>query len=211
MRKLIACLLIAAASTAATAQLQITEWMYSGTNGEFFELTNVGPSPVDMTGATFVDNDILHTPIDISAIGTVAAGQSVILTETDAATFRTAWGLESSVVVLNYTDFGLGRNDSIIITDSLSNLIDSLAYGDQDEGTVRTQNASAWAFAVDLDTPASFVLSTVGDAQGSWTSTGGDIGNPGSYLSAPVPEPSTYAAIAGVLALGLAIRRRKQA
>lgn len=39
-----------AAATPALAQVQITEWMYSGNSGEYIEFTNLGASAVDFAG-----------------------------------------------------------------------------------------------------------------------------------------------------------------
>ena len=41
----------------ASATMRITEYMYSGVGGEFVEFTNVGSSPVNMTGWSFSDED----------------------------------------------------------------------------------------------------------------------------------------------------------
>ena len=104
-------------SAQASAAIRITELMYSGSNGEFVELTNTGTTPIDMTGWKFSDSNratapvgptlngagttsTTTTPFDLSGFGTVQPGQSVVFTESTADAFRTAWSLPSSVAVL---------------------------------------------------------------------------------------------------------------
>ena len=55
-----------------------------------------------------------------------------------------------------------------------------------------------------------WVLASVGDAYGSYASSFGDVGNPGRFVYAPVPEPETYALMLaglGVLAAARRLRR----
>ena len=40
----------------ADAAIRITEWMYSGDDGEFIEFTNTGAAAVDLTGWSFSDS-----------------------------------------------------------------------------------------------------------------------------------------------------------
>ena len=42
----------------AHAQMRITEFSYSATNGEFVEFTNVGSTSVDMSGYTFRKDEV---------------------------------------------------------------------------------------------------------------------------------------------------------
>jgi hypothetical protein len=72
---------VLAALTAGTAnaQMRITEWMYNGAT-EFMEFTNVGASSIDMTGWSYDDSDRVPGSVDLTAFGSVAAGESVILT-----------------------------------------------------------------------------------------------------------------------------------
>ncbi|BAQ65373.1 ExeM/NucH family extracellular endonuclease [Geminocystis sp. NIES-3709] len=174
--------------------IQITEFIYSGANGEFIEFTNLGTIAVDMTGWSFDDDSRTSGSFSLTSFGTVQAGESIILTESDANTFRTAWGLDASVKVIGNLTQNLGRNDEINLYDNNGTLIDRLTYGDQTfTGTVRTQNASAWAFEEFLDSQTitnNWVLSAVNDAQSSYASTGGDIGNPGGYLPVLPPAPT---------------------
>src|SRR5262245_36585099 len=90
--------LAACLSTGATAhaQIRITEWMYNETP-EFVEFTNVGLSPIDMTGWSFHDNSRAPGSASLTAFGTVAPNESVIITEDVEADFRTKWGLPGSV------------------------------------------------------------------------------------------------------------------
>lgn len=179
--------------TSLAPNIQITEYMYSGGNGEFIEFTNLGTTPVDMTGWSFDDDSRTPGSFSLSAFGTLQVGESVILTETDANTFHTAWGLAPTVKVIGgLNSNNLGRNDEINLYDNNNQLVDRLTYGDQNNpGTIRTQNVSGWTEATNLDdtTTTNWRLSSVNDAQNSRTSTGGDVGNPGIYNTGTTPTP----------------------
>ncbi|EFA68633.1 ExeM/NucH family extracellular endonuclease [Cylindrospermopsis raciborskii] len=173
------------AETAPTIQIRITEYMYSGANGEFVELTNIGNTTVDLTDWSYDDNSRIPGSFSLSGFGTVQAGESVIFTEaTNTSDFRTAWGLAPSVKVIAGSNQGLGRADEINIYNQNNQRVDRLTYDDGTiSGSVRTQNVSAWTGVTNLglNDATKWQLSTVADAQGSVTSTGGDIGNPGRY------------------------------
>ncbi len=171
------------------AQIRITEYLYSGANGEFVEFTNVGSTSIDMTGWSF--DDITRHPgvHNLSAFGIVQPGESVIVTESDPSVFRSAWGLCAGIKITgNYTNDNLGRADEINLYDASSNLVDRLTYDDQSLGGPRANGASAWVTAAGLgaNNPTLWTLSTVGDSEGSFRSSGGDIGSPGKSTRATV-------------------------
>ena len=204
--KLLTLAAFAAFVPVSEAAMVITEWMYSGTDGEFIEFTNTGATAVDMAGWSYDDNSQLPGEFDLSAFGMVQPGQSVIITEAVAADFITAWSLDSSVLVLGEYSNSLGRGDEINLYNGL-NLVDRLTYGDQDiAGSIRTQNVSG------VTDPSNYAandvtgwyLSSIGDGI-STTSTGGDIGSPGI---AAIPEPAV--SILGGLALVCVGFRRKR-
>lgn len=188
----------------AAAQMEITEWMYSGDDGEFIEFTNVGASAIDMTGWSFDDDSLAPGAVDLSAFGVVEPGESVILTEALASDFASAWGL-IDVSIIGELSANLGRGDQINLFDASNSLVDQLTYGDEDyPGTPRTKDAScnipAAGYAAVL-AQTDWTLATVGDAFGSWESAGGDIASPGV-----VPEPVTLLLL---LVGGLTIVRRR--
>ena len=176
--------------SAAKAQIRITEYMYSGANGEFVEFTNVGSTAIDMTGWSF-DDATRHVGVhSLSSFGIVQPGESVIVTETTpVSAFRTAWNLCATIKIAGgYTNDNLGRADEINLYDSAGNQVDRLTYDDQSLGGPRTQNKSAWVSAAGLgaNTPTQWTLSATGDAEGSFASSGGDIGSPGKSTRATV-------------------------
>jgi predicted extracellular nuclease len=207
MQKFTAALVLASIAGAANAQIRITEWMYQGANGEFIEFTNIGGAPVDMTGWSFDDDSRLPGTQSLSAFGVVLPGESVILTEATAAAFRAAWSLPASVKVIGGLTANLGRNDEINLYDNSNNLIDRLTYGDQNfPGSIRTQNRSGNPIndaALGANNPFDWVLATAGDIYGSYSSSGGDLGNPGFYI----PAPGAAALLCSLAAFGLRRRR----
>jgi uncharacterized protein YjiK len=166
--------------------IQITEYSYSSVNGEFVEFTNTGTSAVDMTGWSFDDNSRVAASFSLSGFGVVKPGESVIITETDATVFRTAWGLSATVKILGGSDRALQRADEINLYDNSGALVDRLTYDDATiAGSPRTQNVSAYTDPANLgkNDASKWKLSTVSDIQGGKTSvTGGDIGSPGTTL-----------------------------
>jgi predicted extracellular nuclease len=211
--KFLLALLPLVAAGAAQAEIEITEWMYTGPSGEFVEFTNLGDSAVDFTGWSYDDDSRTPGVADLSAFGLVAPGQSVLITESAADAFRSAWSLAAGVKVIGGITNNLGRNDEINLFDASGALVDRLTYGDGAfPGTIRTQNVSGTpltqADLVPQKVTAGWVLSASGDAFGSYAATGGDIGNPGLF-TAPIPEPSTYAMLLAGLALVAGAARRR--
>jgi hypothetical protein len=199
-----------ATSVAAQASVYITEWMYNG--DEFIEFTNRGPAPVDFTGWSYDDDSRTPGAVSLSAFGTVAAGESVILAESSAAAFRATWGLADTVKVIGGNGVNLGRNDEINLYDATSALVDRLTYGDQSfPGTIRTLNISGnpgTPSALGTNDVADWVLSFAGDGFGSYAA-GDFVANPGTYDVAAVPEPSTYALLLAGLAAIFGVARRR--
>jgi hypothetical protein len=171
--------------------LRITEWMYSGGSGEFIELTNMTASAIDVTGWSFDDDHRVAGAFDLSAFGVVQPGESVVVTESDASAFAAAWGLDPEVKIIGLlgdaTGNNLGRDDEINIYDSVGNLVDRLAYGDQAfPGSVRTQNNSGQTAPENLgaNDPTLWELSAPGDAFGSYAASTAEHGTPGFYSGA---------------------------
>ena len=202
---ILAATVIAAGS--ASGQIYITEWAYSVDGGEFVEFTNVGNSPIDMTGWSYDDNSQLPGEFDLSAFGVVQPGESVVITEATETAFRTNWALAPSVQVIGEYTNNLGRADEINLFDNGGNLIDRLTYGDEVfVGSIRTQGASGnpiSAAALGANDVFQWQLSFVGDSFGSYAALTLEVGNPGSYIPAP--------ASAALLGLGglVAVRRKR--
>ena len=193
----------------ANAQMRITEWMYSGS--EFIEFTNVGTSSVDMTGWSYDDDSEIPGTVDLSTFGIVAAGESVILSEDDEATFRSDWGLGSTVKIIGSNAANLGRADEINLYDASTALVDRLTYGDEDfVGSIRTRDASGnpiTAATLGANDVYQWQLAYVGDSFGTYTSSvSGVLGNPGSYIS--IPEPGSIVLLILGVAGVIACRRR---
>lgn len=170
--------------------MRITEWMYQGAGGEFFELTNMSEEPIDMTGWSMDDDHAVPGAFDLSGFGVVASGESVIVTEALGSAFRDAWGIAPEVKIIDQlgavTGNNLGRNDQIIIFDEGGNIVDRLDYGDQTyPGSIRTQGISGQACAASLgqNDVLAWTLSAVGDEFGSYAASTGEVGTPGFYLS----------------------------
>jgi predicted extracellular nuclease len=165
-----------------------------------------------MAGWSFDDNHRIPGVVDLSAFGTVAAGESVILTDASIANFRTSWNLSEAVKVIGGNTANLGREDEINLYNASQAVVDTLTFGDDVDpykGTIRARYDSGnpgSPSVVGANNVAGWVLSTVGDGYGSWKSANNDIGNPGRYTAAPEPTSIVLALIGLVSFIGL--RRR---
>ncbi len=189
--------------------VRITEYMYSGADGEFIEICNIGGTSQDMTGWSYDDDSRTAGTLSLSGMGTLASGACGIITEIPAADFNTNWGLGGLVPIVGDNPANLGRNDEINIYDNGNALVDRLTFGDQTfAGSPRTQDKSGWVSQAGLgaNNPYEFALSTVADFQNSWAGANGNIGSPGQHI---VPEPASLAMLVfGLAAIGGRKRRR---
>lgn len=173
--------------------IRITEYMYNGKGkgniGEFVEFTNVGGTPVNMTGWSFDDKTRMPGSQSLSAFGIVQPGQSVIFTDNTDTTFRTDWNLCVPIKIIGGNTNNLARADEINLYDAANQLVDRLTYDDQIfTGSIRTNKISGWVIPSGLgtNTPINWVLSAANDSEGSTVSSAGDIGSPGKSTRATV-------------------------
>jgi hypothetical protein len=209
---------VALVPASTQAAVRITEFMYQGAGGadrEFIELTNISATAVDVSGWSYNDNNPNDPVVFGDAFGTLAANESVILTEMTAAAFRSYWNLGSSVRIFSIGgNSNLGGSDTINIyssaTQNGSTLVDAVSYTGTTRGISRNR-PDAQGDVLN----AAFVNSSANDVYGSYlggTVAGDrDLGNPGSYPFdvAAVPEPASWALMIGGFGLvGAQMRRR---
>lgn len=189
-----------AAHADAAPAVRITEWMYKNeaTSGEFVELTNVGADPVDLTGWSYAASGGGAGQVSLSDFGEIAADESVVVTESAVDTFRTEWGLSSSVKIVGGVTHNIGRADDFEVYDATGALVDQLAYNDQGSGSVkgpRTDGISGVpksAAALGANDASQWQLSTPGDADKAWSVTVGsktDVGSPGTSRFGNAVDP----------------------
>ena len=221
MKNTLTLALALAAATPALAQVQITEWMYSGNSGEYIEFTNLGSTAIDFAGWVYDDDSrfasVAAGGFSLSGFGLVGALESVLITQDDATVFRANWGLSASTKVLGGYTNNIGRGDEINLFDAGGNLADRLAYGDVAfPGTIRAQTAGGTPVSIAALGPqtvmaGNWVLSATTDVYVSVLAASGDVGNPGQFILAAVPEPETYAMLLAGLGIIGAIARRRRA
>jgi hypothetical protein len=203
--KIVALAVFVAAS--AHAQLKITEVESAQADGEhqdWWELTNFGPSPVDLIGYKFDDSSsAVASSITLSTASLpIAPGESIIFVETlTPELFRTWWGagLSLDTKVITYTGSGLGLGaggDVVNVWDATDTLVDRVTFGQATAGV---------SFGYDVDTGIFGGLSQVGIGGAFAAFENGDIGSPGIIV---VPEPSSLALLLGSL-LVLVLRFRR--
>src|SRR5262249_43075185 len=130
------------------------------------------------------------------------------LTEgSDAAGFRTYWGLPSTVKVYAYgSQDNLGNGEGFSLYNNSNAVVDSMpSYAG---GTAGTSFNVPPAFLGSPQNAAHLVLSSVGDIYHTFQGGGGtgDLGNPGFY-PVSVPEPASMAlAVLGFVAAAV-VRR----
>lgn len=164
--------------------VRISEYMYNG--DEFVEYTNIGTLPSDLTGWSYDDDSNQPGVVPLSAFGSVAPGESVILAEESVSNFKSAWALPGALKVIGDNSVNLGQNDRINLFAPNGYVVDRITYGTTTKpGAYRALNFSVWpcADAIGTDNIYAWVASIVGDDQGTTASVNGHIGSPGTYVS----------------------------
>lgn len=192
----------------ASAQLRITEAESSEASGTFttadwWELTNFGLSPVNLTGYTMDDSSAsVGSSVALTGVTSIAPGESVVFVEDlTEQEYRDWWGsgLSLSVQVGSYSGSGVSFSsggDGVTLFDSGGTLVDSVSFGSATSGTTfEFDNGSSGRSPVGLSAEG---------VNGAFLSQNGDIGSPGA-----VPEPATLTLGALGLASLLTLRRRR--
>ncbi len=136
---------IPADPSAPPLQLAVTEIMPSSVhtdndiNGDWWELTNNGNTPVDLVGLSWDDSRGRSGQAVFPSIVLAAGESAIILDESDAsraAAFRAVWNLPESVQIMTREDFGLdvfrgfGNGDSVTVYQPNGTLISRTDYSE---------------------------------------------------------------------------------
>lgn len=206
----------------AQAEVRITEvapWGSSGNNPaipyatDWFELTNTGASALNITGWKMDDSSNGTAKVALVGITTIAAGESVIFTETAAsASFLSTWfggAIPAGLQIGTYTGAGVGLSqagDAVNVFDAGGTLQANVSFGASDT------NSPYQTFdnAAGLNNTVITQLSVVG-VNGAFAAANHpiEIGSPGTI--AAVPEPESYVlALAALGLFGVIARKRQQ-
>jgi hypothetical protein len=216
-------LLLSAAVLPAHAAFVITEvapWSSGNSSvaADWFELTNTGPSAVNITGFKMDDNsNSFSLSVPMSGITTIAAGESIIFIETSSATtvntFKTVWfgaspppGLQIGM----YSGSGVGLNtggDAVNVYNASGVLQANVSFG-------ASPGASPFATfdnAAMLNNTTISTLSVPG-TNGAFSVVDGAngtlIGSPGTIGAVPEPGSIGLVGLGAAALLGFAARRR---
>ena len=197
------------------ASLLITEVMSDSagsgaTNGDWFELTNIGSSAVNLDGYVWNDSSDILDDATLFPNIIINAGESIVIVDENAGNipeWANAWGLSGASNVYGKEDFlpfgpsgddfsGLGGSGDIInIWDTSESIVMSVTFGEATEG-----------FSFQWGTNGNYLGLSSDGVNGSYTNSVGDVASPGSAV---VPEPSTYALILGLASLIFILRNKK--
>ncbi|MBI1316704.1 T9SS type A sorting domain-containing protein [bacterium] len=177
----------------ATVDLQITEVMAgsvhsnSNINGDWFEITNVGASAVNLAGFSWDDDSKLVGTYVFPNI-TLLAGQSLIVLDEDSVNVQAwtnIWSQTSNGIKVVARDqmtpsgfAGLSQSgDRIYLWDASNVIVDTIAYTSYTAG-------SSLVFANGVNQGQS-----VSGVNGAYTSLGNDIGSPANLAPVAIVIP----------------------
>ncbi|MES1180601.1 MAG: PEP-CTERM sorting domain-containing protein, partial [Verrucomicrobiota bacterium] len=201
----------------------------------FWELTNLGTSIINLfTGTTawsWSDSDSgSHGPGEVTIpLGTsIAPNESIVFLaggNTDVTTFKTDWGIGSSVQVFgDAASPGFGQNDGVYLYDDTGAIVTSFLYGaggftlssggpstgghaGLSAGGTSNNQSAIWDPTSGSESPR-YTFADGSDFGSYAAPTGNGTGSPG-FAVEPAPEPSTLALAGFGLAAFWQFRRRR--
>ncbi|MEN9394377.1 MAG: hypothetical protein RL362_598, partial [Bacteroidota bacterium] len=196
IRRIFICLLVLGAIQTAQAQtmLRVTEVMSSGGTPDWFELTNISETPINISGFKVDDNSFnFANAVNLQGVSEIAPGERVVFVESATNylnSFQTFWSA-NNLQVGNYTGSGIGLSsagDGIIIFDpagaevtrvsfGLASIGKSFYWGYDNMGNFNASyvGASNAGLVSALGTLEGQVTYTSTDVAGNWASPGTSI------------------------------------
>ena len=172
-------------------------------NADWFEVTNIGSSVVNIAGWKIDDNsNAFANAVALTGITTIAAGESVIFIEssnltTSAAAFRALWfgaNPPAGLQIGAYSGSGVGlgtSGDAVNLFDAAGNRVTGINVGASPAGPFATFDNAAGAGGTTLPLPTVSTLSTAG-VHGAFVAANdaNETGSPGTIVT--VPTGSVY-------------------
>lgn len=222
---LASCLALAG-MTIGNAQLLFTQYYEGASNNKFIEITNIGEASIDLTSYSlslfsnanrdaWKTNGTANTVATLS--GSLAAHSTLVLKHTSAAlpAGPTAAATVSSAVNFNGDDSLVLWNDlAAFSTARITDVISFTASDGADKSFVRTSSNVGYSLGATsiLSFPLVWTSIDLATANAAVVGTENYLGYSSIAAASAIPEPSTYAAIFGGLALvGTVVYRRRQA
>ncbi|MEI6426800.1 MAG: DUF3616 domain-containing protein [Pseudanabaena sp. ELA607] len=111
----------------------ITEVNSNSTGGDFFEIYNYGTTAIDLTGWKWDDDsanfsDSAAAVLSATTLSLNPGASLIVVNTTDAAAFRTAWGLSTGTAVIATGGPGLGSADAVALFDANGQLVTGFNY-----------------------------------------------------------------------------------
>ncbi|YCM42361.1 lamin tail domain-containing protein [Verrucomicrobiaceae bacterium 227] len=137
---LITCLALALPATGQ--DIRITEVMTdSSDGGDWFELTNFGSDPINLSGYSWQDQNELDPPVVFPDLSLTANESLIVSMGQSTQNFRTWWGLDESLQILDSSDHPdavlprlSSTGDEVILYDPDDLLIDQFKTSSRQEG-----------------------------------------------------------------------------
>jgi phosphodiesterase/alkaline phosphatase D-like protein/uncharacterized protein YjiK/2',3'-cyclic-nucleotide 2'-phosphodiesterase (5'-nucleotidase family) len=157
---------------------------------DWFEVTNIGGRVISIEGWKVDDSsESPAAAVSLTGINSIAPGESVIFLEsatpsTTIATFRSTWGVPTSLQIGSYSGSGIGLStgsDAVNLYDTTNTRRANIAFGASPTTSpfATFENATA----LTLGTVSRLSVSGV---NGAYTTTGGsEIGSPGTINKDP--------------------------
>jgi len=172
----------------ALADLVVTEIMsrsnhQAPTDGDWWELTNTGPEPVNLSGYSWDDD---HQRVGLNAFPdrVIDVNESIIICDAAGSEglWRSGWKLEPGVTVYTPNTFSrLGNSDGVFLYDDSGVLVFSINYGSSTTGV-----SIAWG------TDGTSLGTSMPEEYGAWQSSNvnPDTASPGhAHIAQEMTQP----------------------